>query len=466
MYRYQSQHRASPWPRLILLIAVGLAILIGAIALTLPRVTNASPQGDHVSALAPVTLAFNADMDTASVESRFHLEPQVPGTLTWLGRTLQFTPRDKWPVGTMRVSLLSGATSTSGLPMLYDNNWEFTVGAPGIAYLHHVGDAVNIFTLPLTTGAEPTQVTTERFGVDQFALTPDALQFIYAALRADGGADLKRINRDGSGLTDVLACPADRCTGPAISPDGNFLAFERHPIERTDQSTIEVLNLATNERKVLDDNPAHISRFPVFSTDGRLAYLNTFDQYVAIYDLATGASQRISNTSGQMGAWSADGAYFVFPQITSALAATPIPGTPAPALQLDTSFSHLQQVTVNTGLVTDLSHEGGAVEDANAVYSPTGEWLAFGRKYIEQDLWTPGRQLWVMRADGSGARALTNDPLYNHSNFIWNPEGTQVVFVRFDVTDPASLTEIWRINVNGANAEKLVTDGLVPVWLP
>jgi TolB protein len=106
------------------------------------------------------------------------------------------------------------------------------------------------------------------------------------------------------------------------------------------------------------------------------------------------------------------------------------------------------------------------VEDASPVYSPFGDRIAFGRKALEQDKWTPGRQLWVMRADGSDARALTNDPLYNHSAFVWSPDGTLIVYVRFDVTDPASTPEIWMMSADGVSSQKLVAGGYLPQWLP
>jgi Tol biopolymer transport system component len=464
VYRYRQN--TSPWPRLILILAIGLAIVAAAFVVTLPRVTNTTPQGNRVSSLSPVTFMFNTDMDQASVESRVHISPVVPGQFVWAGRTLQFVPQAEWPVGNVQVSLDSGAVSVGGLSTLYGADWQFTVGAAGIAYLQITGDTSNIFALPLLTNAQPQQVTTERFGVNSFSLTPDTLQFIYSATRLDGGADLKRINRDGTGIAVVLDCPTDRCTAPVVSPDSTWLAFERHPLTKLDQSTVELMNLTTGQTTVIDDNPAHISRFPAFSPDGRLAYLNIFEQFIVIYNPADGESTQIPNTSGQMGTWSPDGESLLFPEITSGPPATQEPGTPAPVLQIDTFFSHLRQVDTVTGDFIDLSGATAVVEDANAVYSADGQWLAFGRKKLEQDLWTPGRQLWVMPVNGSPARALTNDPLYNHSNFVWSPDGEEIVYVRFDVTDPASTTEVWTIGVDGLNPQKLATGGFLPMWLP
>ncbi|HLF01245.1 MAG TPA: hypothetical protein VI547_04675, partial [Anaerolineales bacterium] len=260
-------------------------------------------------------------------------------------------------------------------------------------------------------------------------------------------------------------CSSHRCTAPAFSPDGRRLAFERHPLDRLEASSIEVINLGDGSRATLDGDAWHIARFPTFAHDGRLAYLNIFEQVIVVHDFNTGESQRIPNTSGEMGAWSPDGQYLMFPEITSEPPPTPGPGTPAPALQIDTFFSHLRRVSVSSGVSEDLSGNF-TVEDAGPTYSPSGEWIAFGRKNLDQEQWTPGRQLWLMRADGGEARALTNDSLYNHSNFLWSPDGTVIVYVRFDVTDPASTTELWSISAAGAEAQLLAMGGYLPEWLP
>ena len=463
MYRYSRP--ASPWPRLILIVTVVVAVIVaGTLLFGLPQAAAVAPEGGNVSSLSPITITFNTAMDIASVESRLRIEPSAPGAFNWSGDTMRFTPEGEWPTGVVRVSFEPGAHSQRGLPMLFGANWEFTVGAPGIAYLLTTGDQANIWIMPIT-GGEPTQITDERFGVDWLAVSPDGTQFVYAARRNDGGADLKRINRDGSGVTGLLDCPSDRCTAPAFSPDGARVAFERYPLSRPDLSTVEVIDLADGHLTFPSGDLTHITRFSSFAPDGRLGYLDVSEQVIAIYDFASGASKSIPNTSGQMGAWSPDGKYIVFPEITSEPPPTPAPGTPAPALQIDTFFSHLRRVTVATDAADNLSGDG-AVEDASPVYSPLGDRLAFGRKALEQDKWTPGRQLWVMHADGSDARALTNDPFYNHSAFVWSPDGALIVYVRFDVTDAASTPEIWMMSADGASAQKLVTGGYLPQWLP
>jgi Tol biopolymer transport system component len=463
MYRYP--RRASPLPRLLLIGAILVVLVLAAFIFNLPRVVGSTPQGNNVSARAALSLTFSADMNTASVESHVHIEPVVVGTFSWQDRTLLFTPKAEWPAGRVRVSLDAGATDRNGLPMLLGSDFEFTVGAPSLAFLYRPLDVANIWSQPVTGDGEPTPLTDERFGLDRFAVSPDGAQFVYAALRLDGGADLKRLTRDGAAPTGLLDCPRDRCTAPTFSRDGRRLAFERHPLAHLEQSTLEVLDLQTGELTVLDSDPSHLSQAPLFARDGRLAFLNLYEQVIVIYDFSTHETRRLPNTSGEMGTWSPDGQYLVFPEITSEPPPAPETGTPIPELQLDTFFSHLTRVVVSTGQSENLSGRE-AVEDAAAVYSPFGEWLAFGRKNIEQDKWTPGKQLWLMRSDGSDPHALSNDPLFNYSNFVWSPDSLTLVYVRFDVTDPASISEIWSVSANGADAKKLVTGGYSPQWLP
>jgi TolB protein len=461
MYRY----RRAPvnFVRWVLIAALLAALLLAGVVFSLPRVAGTAPQGVNLSARSPITIAFSAPMDPASVERRVRIQPAVAGAFSWSGDRLSFTPETEWPIGAVRVSLEPGATASNGLPMLFGAAWEFSIGVPGVAYLMRLGDTPNLWVISMT-GLDPVQITDERLGVDRFAVSPDGTQFVYAALRADGGVDLKRIDRDGTGLAGLVDCGGDRCTAPTFSRDGRRIAFERHPRDQPEYSTVEVLDLTDGTRLSLEDDPSHMAGFPRFARDGRLAYLDLFEQAIVIHDFLGLESVRISGTSGGMGDWSPDGQYLVFPYIVAEPPSTLGPGTPAPVLQLDTFFSHLRRTSVGSGAVEDLSGPG-AVEDASPVFSPTGEWIAFARKALEQDKWTPGRQLWVMRADGSDARALTNDPLYNHSGFVWSSDGQLIVFVRFDVTDPASIAEIWMVGANGTAAQKLVS-GYLPEWLP
>ena len=90
----------------------------------------------------------------------------------------------------------------------------------------------------------------------------------------------------------------------------------------------------------------------------------------------------------------------------------------------------------------------------------------FARRGLTVDTWTPGRQLWRMRPDGSAATALTNDPLAYHSAVRWSPDGSRLVYMRTDSSDPSRAPEIWISNADGSDAHAVVSGGFGPEWLP
>jgi Tol biopolymer transport system component len=117
--------------------------------------------------------------------------------------------------------------------------------------------------------------------------------------------------------------------------------------------------------------------------------------------------------------------------------------------------------------LVDLWRTGfGQVEDAAPVYSPDGRWIALARKHLEGDLWTLGRQLWMMRADGSGARALSEEPDYNHSAIAWSADSTTLAYMRFNQGDFTQASEIWVSGLEEGQARRLIIGGYLPQWVP
>jgi Tol biopolymer transport system component len=467
---------ASRVPAVIALLTLGLfAGLALAALLSLPRLTAVSPAAgaQDVSSRAPIRLTFNRPMQPASVEEALRIAPALPGMFTWEGSTLIFTPGQPWPrEGQVTVTLEGGlARSQRGLPLLGGQTWSFTIGGERLAYL--MGEVSNLWVLPLVADAPPRQVTAEPFGVYDFGLSPDGVRFVYAALREDGGADLRLTNTDGSGTEDLLACPGEACLSPVFAPDGKRVAYERRTLVAglTGEVTfgaahVHVYDLAGGGDQSLDaGETARQTRFPRWGPDGRLSYYDTARQALVVHDLASGAVTYIPSTSGESGTWSPDGQHIVYAEIFFPPESPTDPLNPEEEHR-DRFYSHLLRVTIATNATENLSGPG-VVEDASPVYAPSGEWLAFARKGLAPDQWTPGRQLWLMRADGSDAHPLTADPLYHHSAFAWSPEGTAIAYMRFNAVDPSTPAEIWTTDVgDGSRARRWVSGGYLPAWLP
>lgn len=476
LYSY-SARRSGGCSSLWVLLGVGLLVGLGLAAFfSLPRLTDVSPARDAalVSAGAPIRLTFNRPMDTASVQQALILAPDVVGATTWEGNTLVFRPAQAWPLSSTVTVQLVGGRSQAGLPLLGQQTWSFAVGPLRLAYL--TGDPPNLYLTPVEGDPLPVVLTAEVYGVYDYAISPDGTQFAYAARRADGGADLRLVYADGTGLADLVLCPAEACVSPAFSPDGLRLAYQRHVLVAgltgapgLGAAHIYVRTLATGADELMSDSEA---RFPRWGPDGRLGYLDTGREAVVIHDLATGALTFVPNASGEMGTWSPDGVYLVYPE----LAFPDLPGdsTDPNAEEVTGGFyTYLTRVTVATNERLNLSGDQALVDDASPAYAPSGGWIAFGRKLQMLDQWTPGRQLWLMRPDGTGAYALTAKPLYNHSAFTWSPDGRRLAYMRFNTADQTAPAEIWLVSIAAAgaagaeaSAPHRLVQGYLPEWLP
>ena len=99
--------------------------------------------------------------------------------------------------------------------------------------------------------------------------------------------------------------------------------------------------------------------------------------------------------------------------------------------EYEVAASNLVEIDLKTGQKTVLS-TGDANESYRASYSPDGRLIAFSRSST--------RMIYVMNADGSGVRALT-DGTARSVRPKWRKDGQKIIFVRVD--------DIAVINVDG-----------------
>ncbi|HTN51542.1 MAG TPA: protein TolB, partial [Anaeromyxobacter sp.] len=101
---------------------------------------------------------------------------------------------------------------------------------------------------------------------------------------------------------------------------------------------------------------------------------------------------------------------------------------------------------------------GGRANTMGGVYSPDGSRIAFS---ITEGANT---DIWVMNADGTGARALTRDPAIDVSP-CWSPDGRRITFT----SDRAGTPQIYVMNADGSEPRRLTFQGnynQTPQWSP
>jgi Tol biopolymer transport system component len=126
-----------------------------------------------------------------------------------------------------------------------------------------------------------------------------------------------------------------------------------------------------------------------------------------------------------------------------------------------------------TGQFTRLTNVRGY--DAEASYSPDGQWIVFSsmrdaynrslsaaeQKQLEVD---PSyfAEIYIMRADGSGQRRLTNAIGYDGGPFF-SPDGSQVIWRRFDAQ--GLIADVWMMKLDGTNQRQITSFGAMS-WAP
>ncbi len=456
----------------IVAIIVAVSLLVAAILLVFawnarPRLVEFSPASgeENVSATGSIRLAFSRPMQPDSVTSRLAIEPATQGTYRWDGSSLVFSPDQPWASGqTVTVSLASGARASTWLAFpMGGQSWFFTTSQATLAYLWPANSQADIYALDPVTGS--VRRYTQNADVLEFTASLDGRWLYFSAGNSQAGADLYRLDRvaaDAAGGQSyrpekLLDCGVAQCRNPAISADGKALAYEYLlPTPQGALGPAEVWTLALLGRVAAPAGQVdHETVQPAWSSTGLLAYYDRTSRAYEIYNPSSQERLQLPNQTGQPGAWSPDGAYYLAPEISY----VPASGS------AETGSSRLMRYHVQDQASQDLSGEG-AVEDVEASYSPAGRVIAFTRKYLDSARWTPGRQLFVMNADGSNPHPVTDEGDYNHYDLAWSRDGSSLAYVRFNQVKLSDPPELWMVGVDGSNPLQLVIGGYSPLWIP
>lgn len=439
--------------------ALALAIL-GVIALgdrVGARVVRAFPaEGGGVSALGRIGLEFAQAMDANSVVTRLEIEPAVPGNVQWEEQQVWFQPAQPFqPNVTYTARLRAGALSRDGRAAQQDYAWTFRVREPYIAYLSGLGGgAREVWRVPMA-GGTPEQLTRTDGRLYDFAVAPDGERIAYSLVNEARGADLWLMDRDGANPRLLVQCDADLCTVPAWSPDGARLAFSREPAGLTPgrpngPPRVWTVTLATGEAGPAYQDSQVLGYGPTWSPDGRrLAFFDGGNSSIRLLDLQTQQEMLIQTRMGTVGAWSPDGRRMVYNDLD---------------LETGTPFTTLAIADFDAQTIKPFLRPGPDFGDYGApAWSPDGAWIAIsGRTPVSG----PGKQLWLLRPDGSETRAVTDDPLYTFGGYRWDAYGRALVFQRFELNKPYATPEVLVWFAETGAITLLVQDAATPEWLP
>jgi TolB protein len=148
--------------------------------------------------------------------------------------------------------------------------------------------------------------------------------------------------------------------------------------------------------------------------------------------------------------WSHDGTRIAFILIHDPQS----PTSPRPTIGIVNADGSDERILTPPGRVNVRVESDGTrtvletADDANApAWSPVDDRIAFWSG-IEQRY----GQVWVIKADGTGSRQLTDDPTHRNSDDpSWSPDGRKILFG----TGRSGRVELWVMNADGSGQHRL-----------
>lgn len=441
------------------LAALITAVILYGDHLTLTVIdTLPAPGSSGVSTRATIQITLSEPIVDVP-ETAVTLDPPITGTISIQDTSLTFQPN--LPLEANRryqITIAPEIVSEQNHQLAKPLSWQFQTGQPRIVYISWDDEDADQLYIADFDGETITtsQLTHTEADVLDYAIKPDGSQIAYTILHQDGAADLWLINSDGSQNRELLACPAAACSQAQWLPNGQRLIYGRRNIPTPGappgNSRLWWLDVSSGETVPVFQDSQMLGLYPRISNDGQwLSFFSPIDQGIQLFNLDDGSGILIPNQMGSPAPWRPQGDSLLITNIDTS------------SSNWSVELTRVDLVSQTTMVLSQPMPDADGVDDNSPAWSADGEWIAFGRKLPRTPM---GRQIWVMRADGSDPFAITNDPKIHYGDISWAPDGRFLLYQQYNLEELYAKPGIWLIEIATGTRTEIASPGILPTWLP
>lgn len=356
------------------------------------------------------------------------------------------------PVVSAVVVFALGAALTAGAYARFEDELEAaragSTGGNEAHILYLSGGEEDIQQLFVTSPNGAILLSGERDNVAGYALSPDGSQALYTTRTEKLENSLWLVNLRERERTKLLDCMQALCSRPAFSPDGNEIVYEylNYPDGKNISISPRWMDLRSGENKPLFKTMNFPGSAPRWSPDGAwLSYSAAGG--LRLYNTKTGESRLVESLYSYAAEWA--------------------PGGDA-ILYLDAIIKDDQQVVPQVfvyRLASDTTRNLSPDTDHEILFadwSPDGNWIALIRRNLADER---GNQIWLMRSDGSEARALTALSNRAYGSLAWSPDGSQLLYDVEFIDSESSEPQLQLIDIHTGQITDLDQPGFGAMWL-
>lgn len=437
----------SPYAIRIVLTSLVLALLTGALIWHGPQVGDVRliaqhPNGDAISTATTIRMTFSRPVDPQSAVQHVQLLPPVAGQFSWQGATLTFRPgKPLNPATRYHVLVRAGLRDAQGRINRTEPRWSFQTRSPILLIGTLRPEGGSRFVTVTPSDAQVLDVATLPDTVLAASVAPDQEQVVLTVERGPRRTALVMLNLVDGSTRPLVDDPEQSASDAAWAPSGDLIAYARRPLlgDTRGQARIWLAQPdGTTFGPLLSSEVLGVT--PVWSPDGgRIAFVSGPGTALGIYNFFRDSQQMLPAGTGEPPGWAPNSRTLVY-SVTGAGA----PGATTRLLRYDLEREAATALT------------DGQAHDQNPTWSPDGQQIAFVRQHRDR----PGSSVWIMAADGTGQRQISNS---GHDLMpAWSPDGRQIAFLR---ALPDGSNEVWVVDRTGSELRRVYTGAALVLWL-